>query len=264
MAIIHEIGPMGKGGRSTRALSIQRLLDIKGLAAVDLGSKEGYNAFDLVECGASRVVGLEVRDSFIQEAEEARRQLGYDSVSFQKADVRQVDELGLGRFDLCLCSGLLYHMQNPYNLLKRIRNICRYLVLETHVAPTLPAYFLAGRKYRNHLQLRTRTVMLDGEAFAGRLNVFPLTQDMKTTSGSIASHTTFWPTLSSLEKALRLAGFEMDACYFGTVPKGRPQILVDHGLRRTKVFLVARVREPDASIAAGPSLIGGCPELLPS
>lgn len=239
-------------------------MDLKGLSAIDLGSKEGYNAFDLVECGVSRALGVEVRDSFLKEAEETRRQLGYDSVSFQKGDVRQVDELGLERFDICLCSGLLYHMQNPFNVLKRIRNICRHLVLETHVAPTLLHYFFTGPKYRNHLQFRMREVLLDREVFRGRLNVFPLAQDMAATSGSIANHTTFWPSLASLKKALRLAGFEIEALYFGSAPKGRPEILVGHGHRRTKVFLLARVLAPEVVIAAGPSLIEGCPELLQS
>ena len=37
MAIIHESGPGGKGGRSTRALAVSSLIDISGFSAIDLG-----------------------------------------------------------------------------------------------------------------------------------------------------------------------------------------------------------------------------------
>jgi len=261
MAIIHELGPGGKGGRSSRALSIQKLLDLNGLTAIDLGSKEGYNSFDLIECGASRVLGLEARESFLQEAEETRKQLGYDNVSFQQADVRKIDEFGFGRFDLCLCSGLLYHMQNPFNLLKRMRNICRYIALETHVAPTFFDLFFTSYKYRKNLQFKQRKVSLDGHLFEGRLNIFPPTQDMKNTSGSIVSRATFWLSLDSLKEAFTLAGFDLEAVYFGATPAGKPDIAIDHGKSRTKIFIFAKVHDPETIIPAGPSVIADCPEL---
>lgn len=262
MAIIHEPGPGGKGGRSTRALAVSSLIDIGGFSAIDLGSKEGYNSFDLHECGASNVLGIEIRDSFLEEAARSRGELGYDAVSFRKADVRMIDELGLGSFDLCLCSGLLYHMQNPFNLLKRLRNICRYLALETHVAPSFFNYFRTGIKYRTHLQFWERNVLLDGEAFRGRLNIFPAEQDMQNTSGSVVSHATFWPTRQSLLRALDLVGFDLEAVYFGSCPPGKPPISIDHGVTRTKIFLLARNRQPGTVVAAGESRIEGCPELL--
>ncbi|CAN5787745.1 hypothetical protein BH09VER1_BH09VER1_18490 [soil metagenome] len=262
MAIIHEPGPGGKGGRSTRALSIQKLLDLQGLTAIDLGSKEGYNSFDLVDCGCTRVLGVEYRQSFIDEAEQSRRELGFDQVSFMQGDVRQIDEMGLGHFDLCLCSGLLYHMQNPFNLLKRMRNLCRYLALETHVAPEFFDLFGTKPKYRGNLQWLMKTVRLDGQPFRGRLNVFPPSQDMKTTSGSIVSHATFWLSLESHRKAFDLAGYDIEALYFDGPPAGRPPIFIDHGKARTKVFVLARVREPGTTIDAGPSRIEGSPLLV--
>lgn len=262
MSIIHEPGPGGLGGRSTRALSISALLDIKGFSAIDLGSKEGYNSFDLRECGVDRIVGVEIREEFLGNARREANALGCSDIDFRQADVRVIDELGLGQFDLCLCSGLLYHMQNPFNLLKRMRNICRYLVIETHVAPAPWNLFRTGGKYRCHLELLQRSVVLDGERFRGRLNVFPAEQDMNRTSGSVVSHATFWLSLSSLLRALDLAGFDSEAVYFDRIPAGRPAIYVDHGVQRSKVFLLARNRHPERIIPVVSSCIECCPELI--
>jgi SAM-dependent methyltransferase len=227
-------------------------MPLDGLRVLDLGCNAGYNIFDLIECGAREAVGIEMRDSYLAEAGREKERLGCTNATFRKADARFVDTLGLGRFDLCLCSGLLYHMQNPFNLLKRIRNVCRVLALETHIAPELWNFWRAALKYRGNLTLRKHRVVLDGHAFTGRYNIFPASQDMGKTSGSVVSHRTFWFDRASLEKAFDLAGFDVEAFYFGAIPPGKPPILVDHGTKRTKVFVLARVRQPDREIAVAP------------
>jgi hypothetical protein len=205
-----------------------------------------------VDNGCTEVVGVEIRERFLENANAMKQAENYHQVSFVNCDVRTIDEAGLGKFDVCLCAGLLYHMQNPFNLLKRIRNICRHLVLETHVSPTLPALFFAQKKYRLNLTLKTHRVKLDGEEFAGRFNVFPVEQDMQKTSGSVISHSTFWLSRESLERALRLAGFRIITSYMGKTPAGQPEIPIKHGLRRSKVFIVAEVLEPDRIIPVEP------------
>ena len=259
-----EQGPGTPGGRSTRALSITKLIDIQGFRAIDLGAHGGHNTFDLYECGCREVLGVEARDSYLAMANDAKRQLGYDAVRFMQADVRQIDQRDLGKFDLCLCSGLLYHLQNPFNVLKRIRNVCRYLALETHIIPSFFHLWKCKPKYRKNLTWRTYSVILDGVAFTGRLNIFPPSQDMQKTSGSIASHATFWLEKSSLLNALELAGFHIRAVYFGTTPPGCPEILIDHGVARTKIFIFAEVKEPERVIPVEASRIIGCERLLKS
>jgi protein-L-isoaspartate O-methyltransferase len=248
-----EEGSGERGERSTRAVSVAKFIPLKGMRAIDLGSHEGYNCFDLADLGCAEVVGIEIRDRFLEKANATKIAENYPQVSFQKCDVRTIDEAGLGKFDLCLCTGLLYHMQNPFNLLKRLRNLCRYLVLETHVSPTLPALFFAAKKYRRYLTLRTHRIQLDGEEFTGRFNVFPVEQDMQQTSGSVVSHTTFWLSRESLERALRLAGFRLIASYLGKTPAGQPEIPVQHGIRRSKIFIVAEALEPERVIPVKPA-----------
>lgn len=227
-------------------------MPLEGLRVLDLGCNAGYNVFDALELGAREAVGLELRGRFLQEAREEKERAGFAGASFQEADARYVDSLGLGKFDVCLCTGLLYHMQNPFNLLKRIRNVCRVLALETHIAPPLWAYWLAETKYRCYLSRHKVTEVLDGETFTGRENIFPEQQDMDATSGSVVSHRTFWLDNSSLKKALDLAGFDIEAYYCGSNPPGKPPVFMHHGWRRAKVFVLARVREPEREIRVAP------------
>lgn len=76
-AVVHEQGPGGRDGRSTRALSIKRLYNLEGLRAIDLGSNEGYNSFDFLESGCREVLGVEVRDRYLRKTNEEKRELGY-------------------------------------------------------------------------------------------------------------------------------------------------------------------------------------------
>lgn len=257
-SVIHSKGPGGHGGRSTRALSIAKLMDIQEFRAIDLGSNTGYNSFDLYECGCKEVVGIEIRDEYLAIANQEKAHLGYTNINFLKLDVRKVDEFNLGKFDICLSSGLLYHMQNPFNLLKRIRNIARYLALETHISPSLLNMFRCGRKYRKNLTLKKYRVFLDDIPFTGRLNIFPIHQDMTLTSGSINSHVTFWLDKKSIMTAIKQAGFRIIACYFEKTPGGLPPIYIDHGYRRTKIFILAEAQEHNEHLPVRESVIRGC------
>jgi SAM-dependent methyltransferase len=248
MAIIHEPGPGGLGGRSTRALSAAKHLTISGASVLDLGCKEGYNSLDFSDLGASKVLGVEARASFIEEALKDKTHGPYSSVDFVLGDARTIDEAGLGSFDICLCSGLLYHMQDPVDLLRRIGKISKHLILETHVA--LPVWLdpFVGGKYRCNLQRKIVSREFCGASYQGRRNIFPASVDMGTTSGSVDSHETFWLTIASLEKALQSGGFETKAFYFGLWGTRAPAVLVDHGVRRAKIFTIA-TRIPGAAAA---------------
>lgn len=238
--IIHEPGPGGQGGRSTRALSIMKLMKLDGLSALDLGSKEGYNSFDLADCGCRHVLGVEIRDDFLAIAEQQRKNLFIDNVEFRKGDARIIDELQIEPVDICLCSGLLYHMMDPVDLLCRIGRVCKVLALETHISPDWYDFPKVGKKYKIYLKLVPSFVRLHNKLFYGRYNIFPARQDMQTTSGSIDSHTTFWLSLSSLKKALAFSGFVLEALYYKQPPINYPEILVNYGVQRTKVFVLAK------------------------
>jgi len=56
----------------------------------------------------------------------------------------------------------------------------------------------------------------------------------------LSGRTVFWLTIASLKKALQRAGFGINAVYFGLWGTRQPKVLVDHGIRRSKVFVIAK------------------------
>jgi len=100
---------------------------------VDLGCCEGGLSIELARIGYA-VVGIDVRKRNIDLAETLKEATGSKNVSFIQADVSKFIEYG--KFDVVLCWGLLYHLDNPEGLLDKIGEKCgRLLILSTHYAP---------------------------------------------------------------------------------------------------------------------------------
>jgi FkbM family methyltransferase len=98
--------------------------------ALDAGCGLGFFASLLRECG------LEVKafDGRENNVEEARKR--YPAISFQQGDVEDISPLQLGSFDLVLCFGLLYHLENPLRAIRNLRAMTgKVLLLESMCLP---------------------------------------------------------------------------------------------------------------------------------
>jgi tRNA (mo5U34)-methyltransferase len=91
--------------------------------AVDLACNEGWFAHQLLEWGASRVIGVDIRPENVHRAELVRDHLGVDParLSYRLGDVYDLG--GLGEFDVVLCLGLIYHLENPVGGLRIARSL---------------------------------------------------------------------------------------------------------------------------------------------
>jgi len=91
--------------------------------ALDLACCEGWFAHRLLEWGAGEVLGVDIRQQSIRRAELVRDHLGVDParLRFRTADVLTLDPEELGRFDVVLCLGLLYHVEHPMGVLRLAR-----------------------------------------------------------------------------------------------------------------------------------------------
>jgi SAM-dependent methyltransferase len=78
---------------------------------LDLACLEGLFTIEFARMG-HETVGLEIREAHLAKAEFARRVLGLDHCRFVQGDVRAIPE-ELGRFDVILCAGILYHLDFP-------------------------------------------------------------------------------------------------------------------------------------------------------
>jgi len=101
--------------------------DMTGRSFLDVGCWEGHRCVDAVHRGATHVVGVDMCTS--QSLHDNVERHGFH---FIQADVFSEKFLELDRYDVVLCSGVLYHVENPMSLLFRLRkSVSELLVLET-------------------------------------------------------------------------------------------------------------------------------------
>jgi tRNA (mo5U34)-methyltransferase len=130
-------GEKGDLAAMERELASLRLPDVKGRTVLDIGAWDGFYSFAAERLGASRVVAL---DHFVWEREDhgggagfalAHRVLESD-VERLHADFMTCDLAGLGRFDVVLFLGVLYHLEAPLTALRRLYEVTgEVAVIET-------------------------------------------------------------------------------------------------------------------------------------
>jgi FkbM family methyltransferase len=97
---------------------------------LDVGCGVGYFSRRLAD------LGLTVRalDSRPQNIEEARRR--NPDIPFWVQDIEQPLASGIGSFDLVLCFGLLYHLENPFSAIRNLFTLTtKMLFIESRVIP---------------------------------------------------------------------------------------------------------------------------------
>jgi len=171
---------------------------LDGVRAIDLGAGPGTLGAELAARGAS-VTAVEGRAASVAAIEALGRELGLgERLQARHADVRSLDWETLGRFDVVLCSGLLYHLElnDIVALAGRMRAACeRLTVVDTEVAwGPLAAESSAGRSYHG---LRYREFSADATAAEKEASV----------RSSLDNEGSFWLTRASLHALLDDAGF---------------------------------------------------------
>jgi tRNA (mo5U34)-methyltransferase len=115
--------------------------DRSGLSALDLASHQGWFAVNMVRAGFSSVLGVDARQSHVDDSTLISRIYGMDHLSFQKGDIHELDPDHLGQFDVVLMLGLLYHLENPVGALRVCRGLCKGLcIIETQIVPGMSGY----------------------------------------------------------------------------------------------------------------------------
>jgi len=107
--------------------------------ALDLACNEGWWSHRLIDWGAAEVIGIEARPETVRRARALRDHAGIPAgrLDLRTADATLADPAELATFDVVLCLGLLYHLEDPIGMLRRARALTRpggLFVLETQVA----------------------------------------------------------------------------------------------------------------------------------
>ena len=127
---------------------------LEGMTALDVGTGDGFFAFEMERRGAERVVAIDVaRVADCDWVPRMRSRLGAladiqtwpdhfrmahamrgSKVEYRPCSVYDLSPYTVGTFDVVFCGSLLVHLQNPLLALHRIRSVTKELaVIETAV-----------------------------------------------------------------------------------------------------------------------------------
>jgi tRNA (mo5U34)-methyltransferase len=117
--------------------------DLTGLRCLDVGTMDGFWAFEMERRGAREVVAVDAPDpqtldwpaslrhtaeKALDETKEERFALAHRALESQvqrvATSVYDMDVETLGRFDLVFCGDLLVHLRDPVGALERIHAVC--------------------------------------------------------------------------------------------------------------------------------------------
>jgi 2-polyprenyl-3-methyl-5-hydroxy-6-metoxy-1,4-benzoquinol methylase len=195
-----------------------------GLRVLDLACLEGMYALELARRGAD-VVAIEGREANLEKARFAARALAVE-VDFQQGDVRDLSRERHGEFDIVLCLGILYHLDDAdvFPFVERMADVCRRaLVVDTAVS-------LAGKEARSHAGHA-----YDGETLFEHDPDSPPEQRLKALWSSLDNPSAFALTTPSLLRLLARNGFTSAyQCWVPAEPDKTPD----------RVTLVALKGEP--------------------
>jgi len=161
---------------------------------VDLACLEGHYAIEFGAHGAT-AIGTEGRAISVAKCDYVRDAMDLANVSFVQDDVRQFSVDRYGKFDIIICSGILYHLtaEDAWKLLRAMREACSgILLLDTFIS-------LSGRE----------SFAVDGHAVRGH-HYFEHTADSDKQAklwASLDNEQSFWFTMPSLMNLLIAAGF---------------------------------------------------------
>lgn len=186
--------------RLKRILQIANDLSIKPLSesrVLDLGCLDGIFSIEFAQHGA-HTLGVEVRESNIQKAIFCKNAYGLDNLEFLKEDVRNLSVDRHGKFDVIICSGILYHlpaadaigvMNQMFQMTNRIVIIDTQISFEPEEMVLHNGEEFWGRTYREHAD--------DATPEEKEKNIW----------GSADNTTSFWFTRPSLINLLSKVGF---------------------------------------------------------
>ncbi|MBP7686978.1 MAG: DUF1698 domain-containing protein [Thermoflexales bacterium] len=131
--------------------------NLRGARVLDIGSNAGFFSLQAKLLGAGRVLGIELIDMYLQQADTIKHWWGLDDIENRAGEAQGIDRLD-ERFELVVCAGILYHLKNPLHVLEQIGRVCTDAVLiETECIPADPRNVVVRQGPRGQAQLTPTT-----------------------------------------------------------------------------------------------------------
>ncbi len=198
---------IGENRRTIAIKSLVRRWLHGGIRVLDLGALEGGLSFEMAREGWD-ATGVEGRADNFRKASLIASYYALPNLRFVHRDVKELSPERDGPFDVILCCGLLYHLDEPVAHLRLLESLLAphgLLFLDTHVAPDEHA-----ARYATHeASLSEPVTFRDGaHEYDGRWWSEPLEGDLKERMWSAISNArSMWLSRRSLIRALYHSGF---------------------------------------------------------
>lgn len=125
----------------------------QNLRCVDLACHEGFFAHHLALKGCQEVIGIDARREHVAHANLIREVFAHHNLSFMVGDIQRLEADALGKFDVTLAFGVLYHLENIVSALRLAQALTkRVCLIETQLAPNLSGVMNWGsNKYNKEI-----------------------------------------------------------------------------------------------------------------
>ena len=112
--------------------AIEEMGGVTGAKVLELGPLEGGHSYMLVRAGATSVMSIEANTRAYLKCLIVKEVLGLDRVRFHCGDFIAYLRTTRDTFDVCFASGVLYHMQNPAELIALAAKVSDRLYIWSH------------------------------------------------------------------------------------------------------------------------------------
>jgi tRNA (mo5U34)-methyltransferase len=102
---------------------------LKGKRVLDVACNCGGFAVEAIKAGAEYALGVDIVDRYLDQANFIRDALGYENLEFRNVDVYDLSAETVGTFDVVLCFGILYHLEDPIRGMKAMSNLATQSML---------------------------------------------------------------------------------------------------------------------------------------
>lgn len=116
-------------------------------------------SFEAGKYGAKEVIGIDADDKNIEQANAIKKYLGTKNVKFLKLTAEEISEKDLGKFDITILTGILYHLEDPIGVMKRISEVTiSTLLIDSHVhysteqSEDIPSWWMLNDMDKNDLE----------------------------------------------------------------------------------------------------------------
>jgi tRNA (mo5U34)-methyltransferase len=114
---------------------LQLPLDLTGKRVLDIGSWNGCASFECERRGASEVLAIGPENPHFSGFNLLHDLIGSTRTRYEHGTCYQLDPERIGKFDIVLFCGVLYHLRYPLLGLDNARRVCRgEIYVETHVS----------------------------------------------------------------------------------------------------------------------------------